>query len=572
MTTVADATWKMLAEAGVRRCYGIIGDALNPMIDALHRGGMVEFILVRNEEAGALAAVAESLVTGEPVAVCGTAGPGVTHLLNGLLDASRERVPVIAIAGDTESKLIDSGMIEEVSPYDLFATASLYTGRILNPKQARAVVQTAIRTALVERGPTVISIPGDVAAKRFDDDIQQVTFRRPLLRPVDADLSELAEMINGAANVTIFGGDGCRFAHDEVVALATKISAPVGYAYRGKQWLEWENPNAVGMSGLLGWGGAYEAMHHCDLLLLLGTSFPFGDFYPSNCTIAQIDSRGTMLGRRTHVDLALVGDVRDTVAAVLPLVEAKQPGHHLTHAIHVTEQWRKRMRHYVTRGPGLKRIRPEFLVSTLDELASDHAVFTVDTGTACIWAARYVTAKPGRNILGSFNWATMANAMPYAMGVAIAVPGREAIALCGDGGFAMLMGDLLTIATRQLPVKLVVLNNSHLDFVHIEMMEAGIEPFGTTLNNPSFAAMADAIGVAGFRLENPIDVRSTVEQFLATPGPALLDAVVDPHALSLPPHTTFGEAEGFSLSLAKQAIHGSLDDVIDTATDNVLLA
>jgi pyruvate dehydrogenase (quinone) len=562
----------MLAESGVKRCYGIIGDALNPMIDALHRGGKVEFVHVRNEEAGALAAVAESLVTGEPVVVCGTAGPGVTHLLNGLLDASRERVPVIAVAGDSASSVIDSGTVEEISPYDLFRTASLYTGRIINPAQTRTVVQTAIRTAIVERGPTVIAIPGDVAARPFEGSIQRVTFRQPLLRPADADLSELAGLINRAKNVTIFGGDGCRFAHDEVVALATKIGAPVGYAYRGKQWLEWDNPNAVGMTGLLGWGGAYEAMHHCDLLLLLGTSFPFGDFYPTDCTIAQIDSRGTMLGRRTHVDLGLVGDVRDTVAALLPLVEAKQPGHHLTHALHVTKHWRGRMGHYVTRGPRLNRIRPEYLVSTLDELASDDAVFTVDTGTACIWAARYVTAKSGRNSLGSFNRATMANAMPYAMGVAIADPGRQAIALCGDGGLAMLMGDLLTIAARQLPVKLVVLNNSHLEFVHIEMMEAGIEPFGTELKNPNFGAVADAIGIAGFRLENPTDVRSTVDQFLTTPGPALLDAVVDPHALSLPPHVSFGMAEGFSLSLAKQAIHGNLDDVIDTAEGNILLA
>jgi len=382
----------------------------------------------------------------------------------------------------------------------------------------------------------------------------------------------MADLINRAKTVTVFGGDGCRFAHDEVVALATKIGAPVGYAYRGKQWLEWENPNAVGMSGLLGWGGAYEAMHHCDLLILLGTSFPFADFYPTDCTIAQIDSRGTMLGRRARVDLALVGDVRDTVAAVLPLVDAREPGRHLTHALHITKDWRERMGHYVTRGSRLKQIRPEYLVSTLDELASDDAVFTVDTGTACIWAARYVTAKAGRNILGSFNWATMANAMPYAMGSAIAVPGRQAIALCGDGGLSMLMGDLLTVAERQLPVKLVVLNNSHLDFVHIEMMEAGIEPFGTTFKNPKFAAVADAVGIAGFRLENPNDVRSTVDQFLATPGPALLDAVVDPHALSLPPHITLGMAEGFSLSLAKQAIHGNLDDVIDTAEGNILLA
>ena len=571
MTNVADATWTMLADAGVKRCYGIIGDALNPMIDALHRNGRIEFIHVRNEWAGALAAVGESMAHGEPVVVCGTAGPGATNLLNGLLDASRERVPVIAVCGDTVSYALDTGVPEEINPYDLFQTASLYTGRVINPDQTRMVVQTAIRTALVESGPTVLAIPGDVAAQPYHGALQQVSYRRPVFRPIDADISELAELINGAKNVTIFGGDGCRFAHDEVVALATKIGAPVGWAYRGKQWLEWDNPNAVGQTGLLGWGGCYEAMQRCDLLLLLGTSFPFIEFYPTGPTTVQVDSRGTMIGRRTHVDLGLVGDIGETVAALLPLVEAKQPGHHLTRALKVTSEWRERMGHYVTRGPKLNRIRPEYLTATLNELAADDAVFTVDTGTPVIWAARYVQATRNRNILASLNWASMANAMPYAMGAALAFPDRQTIALCGDGGLSMLMGDLLTIAERELPVKLVVFDNSHLEFVHIEMMEAGIAPFGTDFKNPNFAEMAETIGIAGFRLEQAAEVRSTVEQFLAAPGPALLDAVVDPHALSLPPHATFGQAENFSLSLAKQVIQGSLDDVIATAKNNALL-
>jgi pyruvate dehydrogenase (quinone) len=571
VTNVADATWTMLSDAGVKRCYGIIGDALNPMIDALHRNGKIEFIHVRNEWAGSLAAVGESLVHGEPVAVCGTAGPGATNLLNGLLDASRERVPVIAICGDTVSYGLDQGVPEEINPYDLFQTASLYTGRVINPAQTRAVVQTAIRTAVAESGPTVLAIPGDVAARPFRDSIEQVTLRRPMLRPADADLQELADLINRAKNITIFGGDGCRFAHDEVVSLATKIAAPVGFAYRGKQWLEWDNPNMVGQIGLLGWGGAYEAMHHCDLLLLLGTSFPFIEFYPEKPTKVQVDSRATMLGRRTHVDMALEGDIGDTVAALLPLVEAKEPGHHLNHALHVTEKWKKKMGHYVTRGPKLNRIRPEYLVSTLDEMAEDDAVFTVDTGTPVIWAARYVKAKPGRNILASLNWASMANAMPYAMGAALAFPGRQSIALCGDGGITMLMGDLLTIAERQLPVKLVVFNNSQLGFVAIEQMEAGIAPWGTDFKNPNFAEVAETIGISGFRLERAPEVRATVEAFLNAPGPALLDAIVDPHALALPPHATFGQAENFSLSLSKQVIQGNLDDVIDTIKDNALL-
>jgi pyruvate dehydrogenase (quinone) len=570
--SVAGALWSMLASAGVKRCYGIVGDALNPVIDALRRDGRVEFVQVRNEEAGVFAAVAEASLTGDLVAVCGTAGPGVMHLLNGLMDAQREGVPVIAIAGDTVSGLIDSGTIEEINPYATFQTVSLYTGRLVNPAQTRTVVQTAIRTALSERGPTVIAVPGDVATRKApDDSYQAVSHNPPLLRPNDEDMRMLAGMIDAAGSVTIFGGDGCRDAHDEVVALAEKLRAPVGYAYRGKQWLEWGNPNAVGMTGLLGWGGAYEAMQNCDLCLLLGTNFPLNDFYPKKAKKVQVDRRPSIIGRRTHVDLGLVGDIKDTVAALLPLVAEKDDSGHLTRALKTTEKWRKNMSRYVTRGPELTPIRPEYLVSTIDELASDDAVVCADTGTACIWTARYITAKQKRNIFGSFSWASMANAMPNTIGAVLAYPGRQVIGMCGDGGLAMLMGDLLTIAERQLPVKLVVLDNSGFQFVHIEQQEAGIQPYGVEFANPDLAKVAESIGLTGIRVDDPGDVRDAVAQFLATPGPALLDAIVEPDALSLPPHVSFGEAEGFSLSFAKQALSGNLDDVIQTVKRNVHL-
>lgn len=569
---VVDVLWSMLAGAGVKRCYGIVGDALNPVIDGLRRNGQVEFVHVRHEEAGAFAAVAEACLTDAPVAVCGTAGPGVMHLLNGLMDARREGAPVIAIAGDVVSSLVDTGTLEELNPYATFAVASLYTGRIVNPAQTRAVVQTAIRTALGEHGPTVIALPGDVAASEApDDSYRTILAKRPLLRPDDADLQALAELLDGAGSVTIFGGDGCRDAHDEVVALAERLHAPVGYAFRGKQWLEWGNPNGVGMSGLLGWGGAYQAMHDCELCLLLGTNFPFVDFYPHTPKKVQIDHRASIVGRRTDLDLGLVGDIKDTLTALLPLIAQKTDRKHLDRALETTEKWRRRMSHYVTRGPELTPIRPEYLTSTIDELASDDAAVCVDTGTACIWAARYITAKRDRHIFGSFSWASMANAMPNALGVAVAYPGRQVIALCGDGGLTMLMGDLLTIAERKLPVKLVVLNNGGLEFVHIEMEEAGIEPFGTSFENPDFSKLAEAVGFTGIRVEDPREVRDAVTRLLSTPGPALLDAVVDPHALSLPPHITLGMAEGFSLSLAKQAIHGNLDEVIETVKRNVSL-
>jgi pyruvate dehydrogenase (quinone) len=570
--SVADALWSMLAGAGVKRCYGIVGDALNPVIDALRRNGRVEFIHVRHEEAGAFAAVAEADLTDRPVVVCGTAGPGAVHLLNGLIDAQREGAPVIALVGDVVTGELDTGALEEVNPYASFEVASLYTGRIVNPAQTRAVVQTAIRTALSERGPVVIALPGDVAASGVPkDSYEAVVHNPPLLRPSDDDLHALAERIDAAGSVTIFGGDGCRAAHDEVVALAQKLQAPVGYAFRGKQWLEWGNPNAVGMSGLIGWGGAYDAMHDCDLCLLLGTDFPFPDFYPGKVEKVQVDRCASRLGRRTHLDMALVGDVRDTVAALLPLVAQKEDKEHLDKALETTEKWRERLHHYVTRGEKVSPIRPEYLMSTVDELAAADAAFTADTGTPCIWVARHVTAKQGRHIFGSFSWASMANAMPNALGIALAYPGRQVVAVCGDGGLSMLIGDLLTITARNLPVKLVVLNNRGLQFVHIEQEEGGLEPFGIELADPNFAQLAEAFGITGIRVEDPGDVREGVNQLLSTPGPALLDAVVDPHALSLPPHTSFGIVEGFSLSLAKQALNGNLDDAIQTVKERVSL-
>ncbi len=570
---VADVLWSMLAGAGVKRCYGIIGDALNPVIDALRRNGQIEFIHVRNEEAGTFAAVAEASLTESPVAVCGTAGPGVMHLLSGLIDARREGAPVIAIAGDTATGVIDSGTAEEINPYATFQVASLYTGRIVDPAQTRAVVQTAICTALSERGPTVISLPGNVAASKAPDGTYRAAlYRQPLLRPSDSDLRALAELIDAAGSVTIFGGDGCREAHEEVVALAERVNAPVGYSFRGKQWLEWGNPNAVGMTGLSGWGGAYDAMHNCDLCLLLGTDFPFTDFLPSKPKKVQVDRRASIIGRRTELDLGLVGDMKDTLTALLPLIAQKSDRGHLSRAVETTEKWRKGMGHYVKRGPEFTPIRPEYLMSTVDELASDDAAITWDTGTPVIWVARYITAKRDRNIFGSYSWMSMATAMPNALGISLAYPGRQVIAICGDGGLSMLMGDLLTIAERELPVKLVVLNNGGLEFVHIEMEEAGIDPFGVEFKNPDFSKLAEAIGITGIRLEDPREVRDAVTRMVSTPGPALLDAVVDPHALSLPPHVTFGEAEGFSLSFAKQALHGNLDDVIETVKGNVRLA
>jgi pyruvate dehydrogenase (quinone) len=567
--------WEMLVSAGVKRCYGIVGDALNPVIDALRRNGKIEFVHVRHEEYGVFAAVAEAYLTGNPVAVCGTAGPGVTHLFNGLMDARKEGAPVIAIAGDVETKLIDTAALEELNPYKFFDTACLYVGRIVNPEQARAVINTAIMTSVIDRGPTVISLPGDVAESDVPSGVYQVSIpAAPLVRPGDADLETLVGMIEEAKSVAIFGGEGCRNAREEVMALATKLKAPVGYSFRGKQWLEHDNPNAVGMTGLLGYGGAYRAIHNADLLLLLGTDFPFSEFLPGDSVKkVQIDRNPKHIGRRTPVDLALVGDVKTTLASLLPKVSEKNNARFLETHLAETREFSELLNHYVENGPEIKPIRPEFLVSTLDGLASDDAMFFADTGTPCIWLARHIKGGTNRRLFGSFSWASMASAAPNAFGAQLAYPGRQTIALCGDGGFTMLaLGDLATQVQRKAPVVQIIFNNESLNFVEIEQQEAGFVPFGVNFKNPNFARVAEAMGAKGIRLEGPGDVKDALAEALSyKDGPVVVDAVVDPFALSLPSHVPFHTAKGFTLSLTKQVLSGRMDSVIKTMERNVRL-
>jgi pyruvate dehydrogenase (quinone) len=569
---VADVLWEMMESAGVKRCYGIVGDALNPVIDALRRNGKIEFVHVRHEEYGVFAAVAEAYLTGNPVAVCGTAGPGTVHLFNGLMDARKEGAAVIAIAGDVETHLIDTSALEELNPYKFFDAAALYIGRLVNPEQARPIINTAILTAIIEKGPTVISIPGDIASADAPSGSYEMTIPSSSQnRPSDSDLTTLVTMIDDAKKVAIFGGEGCRDARDEVLQLAKKLNAPVGYTFRGKQWLEHDNPNAVGMAGLLGYGGAYNAIHDADLLLLLGTDFPFSEFLPGKSVKkVQIDKNAKHIGRRTAVDLGLVGDVKTTLGVLLPRIGEKPDARFLKKRVAETESFHELLQHYVDKGPGIKPIRPEFLIATLSELASDDAMFFADTGTACIWLARYITGGRNRRLFGSFTWASMANAAPNAFGAQLAYPGRQTIAACGDGGFTMLaLGDLLTQVQRKTPVVQVVLNNGSLDFVNIEMQEAGMIPFGVEFKCPNFAKVAEAMGAKGIRIEEPGDVRAGLAAALAhKDGPVVVDAVVDPFALSLPSHVPFHTAKGFTLSLSKQVLSGKMDKVIKTIERN----
>src|SRR5579862_3236004 len=572
---VADVLWEMLVNAGVKRCYGIVGDALNPVIDALRRNGKIEFIHVRHEEYGVFAAVADAYFTGVPVAVCGTAGPGVVHLFNGLMDARKERAPVIAIAGDVESSLIDTSALEEMNPYKFFDAASLYTARIVNPAQAQAVIGTAIRTAVIEKGPTVLSIPGDIAATEAVGEPVQVSIpAAPVFRPSDSDLSRLTDMINDARTVTIFGGDGCRDARPEVLELAARVKAPVGYALRGKQWLEHDNPYAVGLTGLLGYGGAYGAINHADLLLMLGTDFPFSEFLPGKqVKKVQIDQNPKHIGRRTTLDLGLVGDVKSTLQALLKDVREKTDDRFLRKYVAETESFDELKGHYVDRGPGIKPIRPEYLADTLSKLASDDAMFFADTGTAVMWLARHIKGGENRRLFGSFSWASMANAAPNAFGAQLAYPGRQTIALCGDGGFTMLaLGDLVTQVQRKMPVVQIILNNDALDFVNIEQQEAGFIPFGVDFKSPNFAKVAEAMGAKGIRIEEPDAVSDGLAEALAhKSGPVVVDVLVDPYALAMPSHVPFHTIKGYTLSVAKQVLSGRMDGLIKMAEHNTRL-
>ncbi|HEY4025483.1 MAG TPA: ubiquinone-dependent pyruvate dehydrogenase [Candidatus Dormibacteraeota bacterium] len=571
--TVADQIVTALVRAGVERLYGIVGDSMNPVTDAVRREGSIRWIHVRHEEVAAFAAGAEAELSGQLAVCVGSSGPGHLHLINGLYECHRSNVPVLAIAAHIPSKEVGSGYFQETHPTRVFGECSCYCELVMSPEQMPRVLQSAIQSAISLRGVAVVAMPGDVAGLGAQNEALEhaPAMGQPRVLPAEDDLKRLADRLSSARSVTLYCGAGCAGAHDEVVALADRLKAPVGFALRGKQFIEYDNPYEVGMTGLLGYGGAYGAMHDCDVLLLLGTDFPYEQFMPRDVTIAQVDIRGERLGRRSRLDLGLCGDVKETIRALLPNLTPKDDTHHLeaarsTHA-HVMERLRAYVEH-----PGKKgAIRPEYLASMLNELAGPDAIFTMDTGTPTIWAARYLRAAANRRLIGSFMHGSMANAMPQAIGAQFLRPDRQVIALSGDGGFTMLLGDLLTIMQYNLPVKVVIFDNGELDFVKIEMLEAGFPDWQTDLWNPNFARMAEAIGALGVRIEDPSEVRPGLERALSHDGPAIIDVLVEPNALALPPHVTFGQVEGFALAMAKEALSHRMGEVIDTAVGNVRL-
>ena len=571
-SNIAELMIKTLTAAGVKRIYGVVGDSLNGLTEALRKQKTIEWIPVRHEEVAAFAAGAEAHLTGSLTVCAGSCGPGNMHLINGLYDCHRSRVPVLAIAAQVPSKELGSGYFQETKPEALFKDCSHYCEPISNAAQMPRVFGLAIQAAIGLRGVSVVTIPGDVAQLEAETDEPRLVGAQPSLptvRPSAADLEKLARLLNKGGKVTILGGAGCAGAHPELIATAEALKAPIVHALRGKEYIEYENPFDVGMTGLLGFSSGYYAIMDCDALLMLGTDFPYQQFFPEKAAIAQVDIRSENLGRRTRLDLGLVGDVRDTLAALLPLLEAKQDRTHLDKALRHYAGNRAGLDELATGTPGRKPIHPQHLTRVVNDLAAPDAIFTADVGSPTMWAARYLTMNGRRRLLGSFNHGSMANAMPQAIGAQLAYPGRQVISLSGDGGFAMLMGDILTIRQLQLPVKIVVYNNGALGFVELEMKAAGLLEFGTALDNPDFARMAEAIGIRGIRVEDPADVSASVQAALAHDGPVLIDAVVNRQELSMPPKVQLDQAMGFSLYMLKATLSGKGSEVLDLARSNL---
>jgi pyruvate dehydrogenase (quinone) len=569
--SVAENIVDTLEAMGVRRIYGVVGDSLNALTDALRRRGTIEWVHVRHEEAAAFAAGAEAHLTGE-IAVCaGSCGPGNLHLINGLYDCHRSRVPVLAIAAHIPTAELGSGYFQETDPAKLFAECSHYVGPVATVSQINRTLDIAIREAIGKRGVSVVVIPGDVALQDAEEasPTRWIKPAAPVVCPAEPELDALADFLNGAERIAIFGGAGCADAHDEVVALAERLKAPVVHAMRGKEYLEYDNPFDVGMTGLIGFSSGYHAMMNCDALLMLGTDFPYRQFLPQDARIAQVDIRPENLGRRAQLDLGVVGDVGATLQALLPRIQNRTDRSFLDQALSHYRDARKDLDELAVGRPGRKPIHPQYLARVLDEVAADDAVITCDVGTPVIWAARYLRMNGRRRLIGSFTHGSMANAMPQAIGAQATYPGRQVISFSGDGGFAMLMGDFLTLNQQGLPVKIVLLNNGTLGFVEMEMKAGGYLDEGTELKNPDFAAVANAAGVYGVRVEDPADLRQALIDAFAHPGPALVDVVTNRMELSMPPKITLEQAKGFGIYLAKAIINGRGDEVVELAHTNL---
>ena len=568
--TAADYMAETLTQAGVKRIYGVVGDSLNGFNDSLRRLKSIEWIHVRHEEGAAFAAGAEAHLTGKLAVCAGSCGPGNTHLINGLYDAHRNRVPVLAIAAHIPSSEIGIDYFQATHPEALFKECSHYAELVSHPDQLPQILLRAIRVAVGQGGVAVVVIPGNVALGPMEKPVPKWLLPAPpIVRPSDEEVHRLAELLNEGESVTLFCGAGCAGAHDEVVELARRLKAPIVHALRGKEYIEYDNPFDVGMTGLLGFASGYRAMESCDTLLLLGMDFPYRQFYPEKARVAQVDIRAAALGNRCALELGVVGTVTDTLRAVLPLIDEKGDSGHLEGALADYRKARADLDALAESGPRSKLIHPQYVNRLVSELADDDAIFSCDVGTPVAWAARYLKMNGRRRLVGSFSHGSMANAMLQAIGAQAAFPKRQVISLSGDGGFTMMMGEFVTLLQTKLPVKIVVLNNGTLGFVEMEMKASGFLDTNVDLTNPNFAEMAQAMGIKGVRVEVPQDLHAAVQEVLQHDGPALLDVVTARQELVMPPTTSFDEAHHFGVFMLKAVLDGRAKELIDLARVNL---
>jgi pyruvate dehydrogenase (quinone) len=573
---VADDLLDVLVQAGVHRVYGLVGDSLNAFSDAVRRSGGsakggIDWVHVHNEEGAAWAASAEAQLTGRLAVCAGSCGPGNTHLIQGVMDAHRSGAPVVALATQIPSQQVGTGYFQETKPEALFAQTSHYCETVAHPDQVVRLTRSAVQNAVGKQGAAVLVLPGDILAERSDVSVGQAAMlrRRPLPVPTDEEVNELADRIRAAGKIAIFGGIGCTDARKEVLDLAGRVNAPVGHTLRGKEVLQYDNPFDVGMTGLLGYGSCYKALHEADLALFLGTDFPYDDFLPTSNNI-QIDIDPARLGRRAPIAQGIAADLRLTLQALLPKLEQRQDRSFLDDMLRTHERMvRHSVDTYSTHVSSHQPIHPEYLAAVVDEVAAADAIFTVDTGMCCTWTARYLTLNGQRRLLGSFVHGSMANALPMAIGAQVSHPNRQVVSISGDGGLAMLLGELLTVKTHDLPVKVVVFNNSSLDMVRLEMLVAGDPPFETDHDKVDYAAIASAAGFFTRRVTEPGDLPDAAKAVFSHDGPALLDVVTTPDALEVPTHLTVEEAKGFALSVGKIVLNGGIGELVNVARLNV---
>jgi pyruvate dehydrogenase (quinone) len=568
--TIADLMAETLNVAGVKRIYGVVGDSLNGFTDSLRRQKKIDWVHMRHEEAAAFAAGAEAHLTGELAVCAGSCGPGNLHLINGLFDCHRSRVPVLAIAAHIPSAEIGGSYFQATHPEQLFAECAHYVELVSNVDQMPRILEKAIRIAVARRGVSVVVVPGDVALLATDAKVAGwLAPRPPVVRPSDADIDSLAALLNDGERITLMCGAGCAGAHARIIELAGKLNAPIVHSLRGKEHVEYDNPFDVGMTGLIGFASGYAAMKECDTLLLLGTDFPYRQFYPEGARIAQVDIRAESLGNRCHLALGVVGDVGATVAALLPKLRNKTDRTFLDAALAHYRKARGALDELAEGRAGGNVIHPQYLSRLVSEIADDDAIFTCDVGTPTVWAARYIKMNGKRRLIGSFNHGSMANAMLQTIGAQATYPARQVISMSGDGGFSMMMGDFISLSQLGLPVKVIVLNNGTLGFVEMEMKASGFVDTDTQLKNPNFAAMAEAMGIHGVRVEDPRKLEGALSEALAHKGPALVDVVSARQELAMPPAATLDQAFHFSLFMARAVMDGRAKELIDLARTNL---